>query len=56
MKILVGIYQPDTGELHYRGMRNPFPRNLREAVRRGISIVYQEKGVIPHLKVYCFSS
>lgn len=52
MKILVGVHQPDSGELYYRGVKVPFPRNPLEALQRGISIVYQEKGVIPHLKVY----
>ena len=54
MKILVGVYQPDSGELYYGGQRIPFPRNPIEALRRGITIVYQERGVIPHLKVYQF--
>jgi len=54
MKILVGIHPPDAGEFHYEGVKEPFPRNPREALKRGVSIVYQEKGVIPHLKVYQF--
>lgn len=54
MKILVGIYQPDSGELFYLGKRVPFPKNPLEALKSGISIVYQERGVIPHLKVYQF--
>jgi ABC-type sugar transport system ATPase subunit len=54
MKILAGVYQPDVGELYYKGVKVPFPKNPKEAVRRGISIVYQERGVIPHLKVYQF--
>ena len=54
MKILVGVYPPDKGELYYRGKKVPFPRNPKEAAKRGISIVYQEKGVIPWLKVYQF--
>jgi len=54
MKILVGVYPPDKGELYYRGMEVPFPYNTKEAAKRGISIVYQEKGVIPCLKVYQF--
>jgi len=54
MKILVGVYPPDRGELFYRGRKIPFPRDPKEAARRGISIVYQEKGVIPRLKVYQF--
>lgn len=54
MKILVGIHQPDTGELYHKGVRVSFPNNPLEALKRGISIVYQERGIIPHLKVYQF--
>jgi ABC-type sugar transport system ATPase subunit len=54
MKILVGVYPPDKGELYYRGGKVPFPKNPKEAAKRGISIVYQEKGVIPGLKAYQF--
>ncbi len=54
MKILVGVYQPDSGEMYHMGRKVPFPKNPLEALKRGISIVYQEKGVIPHLRVYQF--
>ena len=54
MKILVGVYPPDNGEWYYKGKKVPFPKNPKEAAKRGISIVYQEKGVIPCLKVYQF--
>lgn len=54
MKILAGVYPPDAGQLYYRGNPIPFPKNPNEMARRGISIVYQEKGVIPLLKVYQF--
>ncbi len=54
MKILVGVYPPDNGEWYYRGRKVPFPKSPKEAAKRGISIVYQEKGVIPCLKVYQF--
>jgi len=54
MKILVGVYSPDKGEMYHKGRRVPFPRNPKDASRRGISIVYQENGVIPWLKVYQF--
>jgi len=54
MKILAGAVAPDKGDLFYNGDKVPFPKNPKEALRRGISIVYQEKGVIPHLKVYQF--
>lgn len=54
MKILVGVFPPDNGEWYYKGKKIPFPKNPKEAAKRGISIVYQEKGVIPCLKVYQF--
>ena len=54
MKILVGVFPPDKGEWYYRGRKVPFPQNPKEAAKRGISIVYQEKGVITCLKVYQF--
>ncbi len=54
MKILAGVYPPDAGELYHKGKKVPFPRDPKEAAKRGISIVYQEKGVIPWLKVYQF--
>ena len=54
MKILVGIHAPDRGEWEHNGVVVPFPRNPKEAARKGISIVYQEKGVIPSIKVYQF--
>jgi len=54
MKILVGVYSPDKGEMYHKGKMIPFPRNPKEAAKRGISIVYQENGVIPWLKVYQF--
>lgn len=54
MKILVGVHAPDGGELMYRGNAIEFPANPREAAGKGISIVYQERGVVPSLKVYQF--
>jgi ribose transport system ATP-binding protein len=40
--------------MYYQGRQVPFPRNPKEAAQRGISIVYQENGVIPWLRVYQF--
>jgi ABC-type sugar transport system ATPase subunit len=54
MKVLVGVYRPDQGELYHQGEKVPFPKDPKEAAKRGISIVYQEKGVIPQLRVYQF--
>ncbi|MDD3699941.1 MAG: sugar ABC transporter ATP-binding protein [Atribacterota bacterium] len=52
MKILAGVFPPDSGEWYYAGHKLPFPRNPKEAAERGVAIVYQEKGVIPVLRVY----
>ena len=52
MKILAGVYPPDQGEWYYTGTKTTFPKNPKEAAKRGVGIVYQEKGVIPALKVY----
>ncbi|MDK2897227.1 MAG: ribose transport system ATP-binding protein [Candidatus Atribacteria bacterium] len=52
MKILAGVFPPDSGEWYYTGQKLTFPKNPKEAVERGVAIVYQEKGVVPALKVY----
>lgn len=54
MKSLVGVHAPDKGEWYHNGTRVPFPGNPKDAARKGISIVYQEKGVVPSLQVYQF--
>jgi ribose transport system ATP-binding protein len=54
MKILAGVFPPDCGKLFYKGKEVPFPKNPNEAAKRGVAIVYQEKGVVPCLKVYQF--
>jgi len=54
MKILAGVFPPDSGKLFHNGKEAPFPRNPKEAAIRGIGIVYQEKGVVSCLKVYQF--
>ena len=52
MKILAGVFSPDSGKLFYKGKEVPFPKNPKEAAKRGIAVVYQEKGVVSCLKVY----
>jgi len=54
MKILAGVYPPDSGQLFFKGKEVPFPKSPKEAAKRGVAIVYQEKGVVPCLKVYQF--
>ena len=50
VKIISGVYAPDSGQMLLDG--EPFrPRNVAEAIERGIAIVYQERTLIPYLTV-----
>jgi ribose transport system ATP-binding protein len=50
MKILIGINQKDSGEIHYLG--HPFnPRSPKHALEMGIGIVHQELNMMDHLTV-----
>src|SRR5258708_21710483 len=46
LKVLAGILQPDAGDVHWRGER-PHPGRPREALERGIRMVYQAKLSFP---------
>lgn len=48
MKILAGAYQADAGEIIYQGQRYTH-LDTRQALDRGISIIYQELNLIPYL-------
>lgn len=50
MKIITGIYQPDSGEINFDRKRLNF-RNYRDSLREGIDIVHQEIQVIPESSV-----
>jgi ABC-type sugar transport system ATPase subunit len=50
MKTLMGVHRPDSGEYIVNGMRARF-RNPAEAMHSGVSMVYQEFGLVPHLSV-----
>jgi len=50
LKILAGITQPDAGEIHWRGERLHL-RSPREALERGIGMVYQEMLCFENLTV-----
>src|SRR4029453_8137817 len=50
LKVLAGILQPDAGEVHWRGERLHL-RSPREALERGIGMVYQEMLSFPNLSV-----
>ncbi|MGH2382932.1 MAG: sugar ABC transporter ATP-binding protein [Candidatus Limnocylindria bacterium] len=49
-KILAGAYQPDSGEVYWEGQR-VILANPAAAQRLGISIIYQEFNLLPHLSV-----
>lgn len=50
MKTLMGVYRPDRGEYRINGKKVRF-RSPAEAMRNGVSMVYQEFGLVPHLTV-----
>jgi ribose transport system ATP-binding protein len=50
MNILAGVFPPDEGEVVLDGRPVSF-RNPREAQEGGISIIFQELNLIPHLSV-----
>jgi ABC-type sugar transport system ATPase subunit len=50
LKILAGILRPDAGELYWQGRRLD-PASPRDALERGIGMVYQEMLAFPNLTV-----
>ena len=50
LKILAGIVQPDAGDVHWRGERLHLG-SPRDALERGIGMVYQEMLCFPNLTV-----
>lgn len=50
MKILSGVYQADSGTIRFKGKDVTF-RDSTQARDAGISIIYQELNLIPHLSV-----
>ena len=51
IKIIAGIYAHDEGSIHFMG-KNCEGENIRESLSRGISVIYQELCLVPHMKVY----
>ncbi|HVR74308.1 MAG TPA: ATP-binding cassette domain-containing protein, partial [Planctomycetota bacterium] len=50
MKILGGIYQPDSGEIRLRGVPVRF-RSVQESLAAGITIIHQELNLADNLSV-----
>lgn len=50
LKMLSGLYQPDSGEIWLHGKKVVF-RHPKDAKRQGIAMVYQEMTILPELTV-----
>ena len=50
IKVLTGVYRRDAGSIHLDGLPSK-PRSTKQAEALGISTVYQEVNLIPHLSV-----
>jgi ribose transport system ATP-binding protein len=51
LKIMAGIHRPDRGSMKLRG--EPYvPGRYTDAVRQGVSMVFQDQALIPNLFVY----
>lgn len=48
MKVLCGIYQPDSGDIYIRDEKQHF-NTYRDAIRAGVGIIFQEFSLIPYL-------
>src|ERR1700716_3394490 len=50
MKVLSGAYRPDSGSMTLGGL--PYaPKGPRDALARGVAMIYQELTIAPHLTV-----
>ena len=48
IKILAGVYAPDASEIYLRGGRLS-PKNPKESLDQGISVIHQELQLVPQL-------
>ncbi len=51
IKIIAGIYEPDEGQITFMG-KTCQHESIRQSLSRGISVIYQELCLVPHMKVY----
>lgn len=51
IKILAGVHEPDGGELIFDGMHYSHD-SISRSLSRGISVIYQELCLVPHMTVY----
>lgn len=50
MKILIGLYKPDDGELYFNGEQKVF-NSTHDALNAGISMIHQELSPVPYMTV-----
>jgi len=50
MKILIGMYEADSGKIKFNGKEVDF-RNVNDALNAGISMIYQELSPVPYMTV-----
>ena len=48
MKVLSGVYQPDSGEIHVNGQKRKFA-NPMESYKSGVSIIFQETSLFEEM-------
>ncbi len=51
MKVLAGVYLPDTGTISHHGSVIPIKGLVSDAQKDGIAMVFQELNILPHLSV-----
>lgn len=51
IKVLAGVYTPDEGQISFMGQEYKY-ESISQALQRGISVIYQELCLVPHMKVY----
>ncbi len=50
IKVLSGVHTPDTGEIYING-ENARINNTKDGLERGVSVIYQEFVLVPHLSI-----
>ncbi|MCU6760759.1 Ribose import ATP-binding protein RbsA [uncultured Roseburia sp.] len=51
MKVLAGVYMPDTGKIIHNGKNTPIKASVADAQKDGVAMVFQELNILPHLNV-----
>ena len=51
MKVLAGVYMPDSGKIAHHGRVVPIKACVADAQKDGVAMVFQELNILPHLSV-----